>query len=284
MTMQPPVLITGDIQHREFAGAVAWLEANCSLTRAEDFDAAISAVQNERPLLVVVAQSRPGQYSAAAIERIYAAAPLARLVALLGSWCEGETRTGQPWPGVIRLYWHQWETRAPAEIARLLEPRTPNAWKLPRTATPVERLLAAPPDPPSLTLRAGIYADEAVVYDALAGAVEAAGCTPVRLATPGKAHHNDAGVAGSDNASSDVAIDGKVHADCDLLLFDAADWRQRTQQRLAAVTSEQRPCVVLMNFPRKHEVDEAVAAGASAVVSKPYLVDDLWRAMQRVAH
>ena len=61
----------------------------------------------------------PGQFSCEAIDRIRTRAPLARLVGLLGSWCEGEVRSGQPWPGTIRIYAHQWPGRAEQELKRL---------------------------------------------------------------------------------------------------------------------------------------------------------------------
>ena len=50
------------------------------------------------PDVIVVAQAFPGQFSHQAIDRLRRLAPLARMVGLMGSWCEGEMRTGSPWP------------------------------------------------------------------------------------------------------------------------------------------------------------------------------------------
>ena len=41
------------------------------------------------------------------VDAIAAHAPLAGIVALLGSWCEGETRASRPSHDVQRLYWYE---------------------------------------------------------------------------------------------------------------------------------------------------------------------------------
>lgn len=101
------------------------------------------------PKLVVLLQSRPSDFLEKEVHQLRTAAPLARLVTLLGSWCEGEMRTGVPLPGMVRLYWHEWEPVCERELARLLD-ETPSestasaisTWSMPVTATDEERLLA----------------------------------------------------------------------------------------------------------------------------------------------
>jgi len=254
--MKPAVLLAGDTAYGEFVDAVAWLNANCKLAIAADFEAGAALAQAEPPVVIVLAVARPGQFPVAEVERIHNVAPLARLVVLLGSWCEGETRTGQPWAGVIRVYWHQWAHRAPVEFARLLKPQQASGWKLPRTASNAERLLAAPPQPIPLSLRTAIWAEDAAAYAAVADAVRATGSTAVRV----------------ENASE--------AADFDLLIFDAPDFRADTQQLLKTFVQSTAPCIALMNFPRSHEV---ATAAPRCVVSKPYLLTDLWSAMQTAA-
>src|SRR5206468_630467 len=63
------------------------------------------------------------------------AAPLAGVVALLGSWCEGETRTGRPLSGVQRLYWYDF----PAWWRRQLQLHAAN--RCPDWARPFSQLL-----------------------------------------------------------------------------------------------------------------------------------------------
>ena len=93
------------------------------------------------PHAIVLAQSYPGQFAAAAIERLRAAAPLARVIALLGSWCEGEPRSGRPLCGVVRVYWHEAAVRFRRELPCWFE--LDSVWSLPITATDEERLLAS---------------------------------------------------------------------------------------------------------------------------------------------
>ena len=90
----------------------------------------------------MLAQACPDQFSAAAIDRLRSLAPLARLIVILGSWCEGEPRSGRPLPGVIRMYWHQAAVRIRREFPRWFQPEG-SAWRLPATATDEERLLAS---------------------------------------------------------------------------------------------------------------------------------------------
>ena len=61
------------------------------------------------------------------------------LLAILGSWCEGETRTGRPLPGVARTYWHQWLSRCGKDLERIAAGECP-AWGLPLTVADDERV------------------------------------------------------------------------------------------------------------------------------------------------
>ena len=72
--------------------------------RAGDVEAAAAVLAEDDAAVdvIVVAQARPGEFSHAQIERLRQAAPLARIVGLLGSWCEGEMRSGRPWPAAVR--------------------------------------------------------------------------------------------------------------------------------------------------------------------------------------
>ncbi len=253
--MSQSALLVGDVHHGEFQQARRWLDDHTQLTVAEDIGAALSELQNAAPTLIVIAQSRPGLLPGEDLERLHQAAPLARLAVLLGSWCEGETRTGQPLPGVIRVYWHQWNHRAPVELARLLESGL-SSWKLPRTATATERVLATPVQPPALNLRVAIWASDHAAFDSLAQATAATGSEAVRITGEASA------------------------ADCDLLLFDMPDFRPRSVEKLKQHAAEAPCCVAVLGFPRQHEVNAALEAGATCVVSKPHMLGDLWQAMQ----
>jgi hypothetical protein len=98
------------------------------------------------PALLVVAQIRPGEFCEREINLLRQFAPLIPSVALLGSLCEGETRSGSPWPGVVRVYWRQWPFRVGPELAALGAGRC-SAWSLPATASDEERLLCSAVQP-----------------------------------------------------------------------------------------------------------------------------------------
>ena len=123
---QPHVWMLGDWEQAEFAPAVTYLRSNVNLS--------LTPSANDPDLILVVA-SRPGRFSTAEVETLHRRAPLAKLVALLGSWCEGEVRSGHPWPGVTRIYAHQWQARLPREL---------ETWQ-PRTATEIDRLMNSRP-------------------------------------------------------------------------------------------------------------------------------------------
>ena len=116
------VLLIGDVESAEFRAALAGRDAEgysveaflkneprFEVQTAETIARALSGVASGEfvPDLIVLAQTRPGQFSADEVDRLRRATPSARLSGLLGSWCEGEARSGTPWPGVMRTYWHQ---------------------------------------------------------------------------------------------------------------------------------------------------------------------------------
>jgi hypothetical protein len=97
-------LVTGDYREAEFADAfgnsdlplefVDWPELFVDSVAPADF--------------LVVAQSRRGKFSQSDVYRLIKAWPLAEKVLLVGSWCEGETRSGQPVQGLPRIYLRDW--------------------------------------------------------------------------------------------------------------------------------------------------------------------------------
>ncbi len=212
--------------------------------------------------VIVVAQARPGEFSHAGIERLRQLAPLARVVALLGSWCEGEVRSGKPWPAAVRTYWHQWPARADRELRRLALGRR-SGWALPVTATEEERLLADSVRP--LPARAGLIAissPSGAMADWLAIACRQCGYATAWLRPP---HPLRVGGAAA-------------------VLFDGAECRgeEFEQMRRLAAAMAPAPLVALLDFPRIEDVDRARSAGAVAVLSKPLQLEDLYWHLERV--
>lgn len=250
-------LLIGDHEHREFVAACAWLGEQTRLRCVWDVEQASAHLGEspEPPGIVVFAQSRPGQFSAREVERLHAAAPLARLVALLGSWCEGETRSGRPWPGVMRIYWHEWLPRL-ATLLAYSPTRVGTNWNLPRTATDAEWLLATS-QPTHLKPRglAVVSARRHTTFAALADACQIGGIAAAWL-----------------SPETPLAVQG-----ANVALWDSAGWGEFEAAELATFTSRLAPVpvIALLDFPRLQEREQVLSAGAVAVVSKPFLIDDL---------
>ncbi|MCE5302119.1 MAG: hypothetical protein LLF97_03300 [Planctomycetaceae bacterium] len=212
------------------------------------------------PDLIVAAQAFPGQISHAAIAQLRRLAPLARIVGLLGSWCEGEMRTGSPWPGAVRVYWHQWTPRADRQLRRMVGGR-PCAWSLPPTATEEERLLADA-DPMTTPIRPTDSRGLVLIRSNLPEMAEwlSAMCRRQGFAT----------VRQCDSVS--MSAEGVRAA-----IFDADRFDTQSCAKLKRLTAALRPSPVLAltTFPREEDRRKALEAGAAAVLSKPFLLDDL---------
>ena len=114
------VLVVGRTDLAEFHDAVGWLDGVCQLDHCETVEEACQVGSHRPPDVFIVLQPRPGSVSTQAINQLHSSAPLAGLLALLGSWCEGEPRTGYP------LQWRRtisWSWRAAASSRRGLPGR-----------------------------------------------------------------------------------------------------------------------------------------------------------------
>src|SRR5947209_2646857 len=105
--------VIGDATRREFAGVVASLGTPLVPVFASSIEELLAgrvAVDEHAtsvaapPEVAVLLESRAGEFSQAAVERLRGAFPLIRLIVVLGSWGEGETRSGSPVPGAWRRY------------------------------------------------------------------------------------------------------------------------------------------------------------------------------------
>ena len=246
------ILLVGDYRGDEFAAALAAMSQAADVVQVDDLQTAADWLQRPTPVdLVVVAQARPGRFSLSQIEAIRLAAPLAPIVALLGSWCEGETRSGAPWPGVTRVYWHQWSERFGQEMGRLSR-GAPGAWTQPLTATAEERLLW------SETAQRGedhrlvaVVSDDCEICDWLVAACKTRGMSPMTL--------RRAPVERIEVVS--------------LLLWDAGLPSPKAIEAFQLGLRQFPNCraIVLADFPRDDDVRSFLAVGAAAVVSKPGL-------------
>ena len=246
------VLFIGDHRHSEFVEATAWLAEHSLLSVATTPAEAMEAVQHPSlpPELVIVAHARPGQFSQRDIETIHRLAPLARLAVLAGSWCEGEMRTGHPWPGVLRLYWHQ----GAARLRELLTDSCP-LWSHPRTATDVERLLDLPaPLVAGKQKLIAIGTESSIAYHGLA-----ATCVQAGYATAWVVPRQSTMIHGA----------------------AAGIWDETQQpESLAPLHAFTRclghaPIVALVNFPRLEDYRRLENEGIDQLIAKPFLNTDL---------
>jgi hypothetical protein len=247
----PTVQIVGEFTHPDFRDALERLRCEARLTEFGKLP----------PELIVVARSRPDAIRSEPIDALRRAAPLAGVVTLLGSWCEGETRTGRPWPGEHRLYWYEF----PAWWERQMSLRA--AGRCPDWARPVNfgfRISdcgLANGEPGRSDPRSGLIVVQTLLRDtaeALADVFHGAGYATVWQQTGRPRPIIQGAVAG--------VWDGAQFNDC-----EAADLtRFRTQ-----LSYHGAPVIALLDFPRRDRLDRALQLGAAAVLGKPWLRSDL---------
>jgi hypothetical protein len=263
--LKPPVVrLVGQIDHSDFRDVMRLLEVQSK-----------PADERHSPELVIVAQSRPGAISHLQMQRLQNEAPLAGIVGLLGSWCEGETRTGRPWPGVARVYWHQF----PAWWRRQLELRA--AGRCPEWALPddfglrITRLQYPPanfqhprsriqhPNSRSVIV---IHTDYRDTADALVDVLQKTGYATIWQRS-GRGSCVVRGVAAS--------------------IWEGGQLNDREADDLAvlcrALAADAVPVIALLDFPHRHSVDRALEIGAVAVQGKPWQNDALIAQVQSIA-
>ena len=141
---RPAVLWVGALGSPEFSRILRELESVVTVEGCASPSVALSRLADlpDEPVLLLFAQRFPGEFPLDEVESLRRRLPLARCLALVGSWCEGEPRSGQPLPGVTRLYWHQWTEQTLRDLRKLLLGQ-PGPWSMPSTASEEDRLAMA---------------------------------------------------------------------------------------------------------------------------------------------
>jgi hypothetical protein len=254
---RPRVIYVGDRESPEFAEPLRWLAARANVLFTRDVESVVEAIKVEQdPLdLVIVAQLRPGEYTHSSFDSLRCAAPFAPIVCLLASYCQGETRTGRPWPGAPRIYAHQFIARV-GQLFERLERQGAWAWGLPFTKTEEDRLLESSPICERRSMaRVAVFSDQRESASALCDLLRIAGCTVV------------------DQSGDDVDV---AIWDCQGDFLASQSSFERLVERWPRAAN-----IVLMGFSRVADRAAALTCGAAAVVSKPFLVDDLlWQMRQ----
>ncbi len=257
------ILVVGDLDRDEFRDLASVLEAAGPIQTAHSAQAALSRCDGDalEIELIVLAQSYPGQFAASHIDRLRRRWPLARVVVVGGSWCDGETRSGHPLPAILRAAWHQAPLRFARELRRLATGGS--TWALPVTASDEEKLLAdaqyrLPGDTGLVVVSAPTYAS----YAWLSAVLRAGGLATTWI-RPGSAPRR---------------IDGARAG-----VFDADACGADPREDLARLARSLPGAlvVVLVDFPRAEDRRRLLAAGAASVLGKPILLDDLFDAILR---
>jgi len=242
------VLLTGDIEHPDFASLRLCFAARENVELAETSTLGPPAGSYD---ILAVCQSRPGQFTQADVEQWHARTPLASLLAVLGSWCEGELRSGRPWHGVERVYWYD----AIARVSTLLASQANSpAFRTYTIAERIEQSVACG-RAASAGTTAAIFAQRRSEYEPLADVCRVLNISPRWERTW--------------QAVGDAP---------DLLLVPLDDLQGAVSIEVLAGLTTAWPgsrSIALLNFPRRSEVSLLEEVGFHHVLGKPLLVADL---------
>ena len=256
---QRNALLVGDFSGEEYAGIIEQVGQDLCCERVADISLAIECLQQrDLPVdLILIAQQRPNMFPQALVLALAQLAPLATLITVLGTWCEGETRSGRPLPGVTRIFWHQWSTRWEAERIHFLG-GFPSRFFLPETASAEDHLLFPFATEP-LTRRALLLvnSDDSAMREFLTIACHDAGHAVVPI-----------------DAARPVDVQGA----------DAILWDSKRDDLGALATIRHRwpnlPILATLNFLRYDETVAAQQLGVTALIAKPFLLNDLKTELQ----
>ncbi|HEX4130524.1 MAG TPA: hypothetical protein VHZ24_10795 [Pirellulales bacterium] len=254
-------LVAGDADRDEFRELLGPLHAQASVTRCASVADAmdwLAASQHAADWILLV-QSRPREFTTADIVALNRRAPLARVVLLVGPWCDGELRTGSPPAGVVRVAWHRWQA-AWAEQQRSCERGQCPSWALPATVTDEERVLAELGGASDRCARRGL-------------AIIVSSCAEM-------AHMlADACARCGMNAVTARADTPPIATPPAVLIWDVPDGGDAALHAALRRWTDRWsvPALVLVNFARPEHHAAWRSSGATAIMRKPLLLDELLR-------
>jgi hypothetical protein len=303
-------LLVGDEQHHEWRSVTEWLTRHVRLVIDETPQAALAAFQTSDVVpsfdLIIMAQSRPGQFASEDVESVYQKWPTAKLLGLFGTWCEGEGRTGRPWPGVWRVHAGNC-IRVLRELFDIERPKGVRVY--PESGTgrrtlrggelQTERTVAATPEQAasrrsrSWLLPRSITDAERIYYDAAEPLIHGKGEILISTVTA-EAYETLADAVGQSGFSSTWQRAGN---NCETLKASAAilDMMRGTTEEWQSVQEwasriAPAPLVVLLGFPRVSDfaLAETLSAGVYGkgdqivVLPKPFRLNDLGTEITRM--
>jgi len=261
----PKVLLVGDYWHSDFHTLIS--NPACVTTLVQTEQLSDNHLADSSFDLAVLAAARRDQFSHEWVEAIRCKLAPTPLVAMLGSWCEGEQRSGEPWPGVQRVYWHQWRSRFDFFLKQLASDQICD-WQLPATANHADGAIN-----PNLKNAFGTSEHELVVgvsavsemhYQMIADALQTLKTKPFWI------EHRQWKNSAIKQPS--------------LVVVDGDSWSEELNFRIEWLRNDleiHSPIVQLLNFPRPSDLPAIHAAGITTVVSKPFQLSDLALAIER---
>lgn len=212
--------------------------------------------------LVIVAQPQASAASQTLIASIRHHVPLAPILFLIGGWAEGETRSATAIPGVLRIHAQNWSLFWREQLDRLRRGLSP-IWALPATATDAERVVARSGWQISGSFSAAIQSPDAEMRSLLRRMLALNECRCREVPMDGHELVTPVEVAVWDSAIPDHSA------------YSALRWFSRLV--------EPAPVVALVAFARLSQRERFLQCGASAVVAKPFFVDELMAQLHRFA-
>ena len=242
--------MAGDVEHAEFREIVQLLHT----------DAELVASASSSPEVVVFFHSRPLSVRQHALHDLRNAAPLAGVIVVAGSSCEGELRTGPRWPGVHRHYWYEFPVWWSRQVALRLAGRCPE-WAKPSESVTSVSIRRPRPISDFVVLRT----PNSATAETLADQLEVAGYG-ITLQSPGRrvqpvcrrnCRHRDGGQL-NDTEARDLS------RFCTDLRADHAPSNRPTR------------------FPTPRFGRSCSQLGAAAVLGKPWLNADLLQTIEQL--
>ena len=273
----PTVWLLGDVEHPEFVESVSLARATAEVTCVADAWQAAARIADRpaAPDLIVLASSRPGNIRSREVDALRRAAPLAGIVAILGSWCEGETRTGRPAAGVGRVYWYDFPGWWRRQLAAWADGRCPE-WALPDDFGLRIADCGLPNSSihnPQSAIRNSLTPAGLVVLDTTCWDTADALADVLRS-------------AGFATAWTKFGRHGPQVRGAAAGIWEGRQLDDREVPRLAKfcrrLAVDEAPVLALVDFPRRDRVERARAAGAAVVLGKPWLNVDLVATLQLV--
>lgn len=257
LTAPPQVVWIGERSDALWRTAFDTLAQSATITRWEDAQG-IAARGRWLPCdLIVVAAARWGEIEPSALAQARRTWPLAGVIELAGMWREGEGRAGRGSPGALRIYQRDWPAFWMGQLAHWRQGELP-MWSLPVAMGEEDRALERR-SPRSLAAQiAAVCSAGPKLATLIADALLAAGLSPFQVSDVQKL------------LDAELIVWDLGHADSDL----------SSQVRAARLANPTASIVLLADFPRFDFTRQWLDAGATAVLGKPFYLDELVIACQ----